>query len=79
MDVHVEVVSKRLGLVPLKASVKEVEKELELLIPPKDRWIVNLGLVKFGKEVCITRKPRCNICPLNKMCCFYEGRITKTF
>ena len=79
VDVHVEVISKRLGLVPLKASVEEVENELEVLIPPEDRWIVNLGLVKFGKEVCITRKPRCNICPLNKMCCFYEGRITKTF
>jgi len=68
VDVHVEVTSKRLGIVPLNASVKEVEDKLEELVPVENKWIINLGLVRFGREICITRKPKCYICPLNKIC-----------
>ena len=68
VDVHVEVTSKRLGLVPQSASVKEVEDILEELLPIKHRWIINLGMVQFGREICITRKPKCYMCPLNKIC-----------
>ena len=67
VDVHVEVISKRLGLVPQSASVKEVEDILEELLPIKHRWIINLGMVQFGREICITRKPKCYMCPLNKI------------
>lgn len=68
VDIHVEVISKRLGLVSQDASVKEVENVLEELIPIKDKWIINLGMVQFGKEICITRKPKCYVCPLNRIC-----------
>jgi endonuclease-3 len=70
VDVHVEVVSKRLGLVSQNISVKEVEDKLEELIPIEDKWIINLGMVQFGREICITRKPKCYICPLNKICSY---------
>ncbi|MDI6826675.1 MAG: endonuclease III [Candidatus Aenigmarchaeota archaeon] len=68
VDVHVEVVSKRLGLVSQNASVKEVEEKLEELIPIKDKRNINLGMVRFGREICITRKPKCYECPLNNIC-----------
>ena len=68
VDVHVEVTSKRLGLVPQNVSVKEVEDILEELIPVEDKWVINLGMVQFGSEIRITRKPKCYICPLNKVC-----------
>jgi endonuclease-3 len=68
VDTHVEVISKRLGLVPQHASVKEVEEKLEEMIPIEDRRIINLGMVRFGREICLTRKPKCYLCPLNKIC-----------
>lgn len=71
VDVHVEVCSKRLGLVRKKARYEEIRETLEDLIPQKDRYIINLGFVNFGKEICITRKPRCHICPLNSICDYY--------
>ena len=71
VDVHVEVTSKRLGLVPQNASVKEVEDKLEELIPIKDKWIINLGIVQFGREICITRKPKCGICPMSRYCNYF--------
>ena len=72
-----EVVSKRLGLVAGNASVKEVEDLLEKLVPIKDKLIINLGMVNFGKEICVTRKPKCYICPLNEIC-YYPNKTKLT-
>ena len=77
VDVHVEVVSKRLGLVPANAKPKKVREILEKLIPKKDQLIVNLGLVHFGREICRTRNPRCESCPLKRFCLFYRTKIQK--
>ena len=75
VDVHVEVTSKRLGLVPQNASVREVEDALEKLIPKKDKRIINLGLVRFGREICTTRNPKCYLCPLSKACLYNRNRM----
>lgn len=68
VDVHVEVVSKRLGLAPKKAKPVEVQKILEDLIPKKDQEIVNRGLVHFGREICTTRNPKCKKCSFVGVC-----------
>lgn len=68
VDTHVNVISKRLGLVPENADVEEVRKGLEEQIPKDDRHIVNLGLVRFGQEICKTVKPKCELCPFTKSC-----------
>ncbi len=68
VDIHVETVSKRLGFVPKNAKPKQIREILEKLVPKKDQYIVNLGLVNFGREICQTRKPKCYICPLVKDC-----------
>jgi endonuclease-3 len=73
VDTHVEVVSKRLGLVREKAKYEEIRKTLENLTPPNKRFLVNLGFVNFGKEICITRKPKCEICPFTKFCRYYAN------
>lgn len=68
VDVHVEVCGKRLGLVRKSAKYMETRQALEELTPEKDRYLVNLGFVRFGQEICLTRNPRCHACPLFKMC-----------
>ncbi len=80
VDTHVYVVSKRLGLAPPKAKVEEVKAELEKFFP-KEKWkYINLGMVNFGREICITRKPLCidgrNNCPFSSFCRAYR---TKNF
>jgi endonuclease-3 len=75
VDVHVEVCSKRLGFARQKARYEEIRANLEKLVPAKERYIVNLGLVSFGKAICITRKPKCEICELKKICNFYNTEI----
>jgi len=34
----------------------------------------NLALLDFGAEVCTSRDPRCNHCPVNEECNFYSDR-----
>ncbi len=75
VDVHVEVVSKRIGFARKKARYEEIRASLERFVPEKERFIVNLGLVNFGKAICITRKPKCEICELKKICNFYNTGI----
>jgi endonuclease-3 len=80
VDVHVEVCSKRLGLVSKTAKPQEIEKELEKLIP-KNKWsIVNLGFVLFGKEICKPVNPLCikdsKNCSFSSFCKAYK---TKNF
>jgi len=73
VDVHVEVCSKRLGFARQKAKYEEIRSSLEQLVPEKERFIVNLGFVNFGKEICITRRPRCGICGLKRICAYYNS------
>ncbi len=75
IDVHVEVVSKRLGFARRKAKYEEIRASLEKLVPEDERAVVNLGMVNFGKEICITRRPRCEACGLTRICAYYKRFI----
>lgn len=62
VDTHVERVSKRLELVKMDSSVRDIEKELENIIP-KDRWIrSHHQLVLFGRYICRAKNPNCDDC-----------------
>ena len=70
VDVHVGVCVKRIGIVPANADVEEIRKRLEKLVPEKLRYIINNGFVEFGKEICRTRNPKCEICKIREICSF---------
>jgi endonuclease-3 len=73
IDTHCNRVPKRIGLVDNKANVEEVKEVLESLIPKKDWYIVNMGLVQFGREICRPINPKCNICPISNYCEYYKN------
>jgi len=68
VDVHVETVAKRLGLVECDASPEKVKEALEALVPPEDRRLVDSAFVRHGKEYCGSRAPRCWECFLKHLC-----------
>jgi len=72
VDTHVNRVPKRIGIIDEKATVEEVRHSLEKYIKGKDRFIVNRGLILFGREICRPIHPKCNICPINKYCKYYK-------
>jgi endonuclease-3 len=75
IDTHCNRIPKRLGLVPENASLEEVKKILESLIPREKWYVINLGFVNFGKDICRPVKPKCNICPFKSFCKYYKLNI----
>ena len=74
VDVHVAVISRRLGLAPSDANEEEVERHLRKVLP-KETWLqVNEWFVRFGKEVCRTAAPRCEECSFTAFCRYYGAK-----
>jgi len=67
VDTHVQRVSGRLDLTKNIDPVK-IEQDLVKILP-QDRWILfSHQVIHFGRQICIARKPRCGICPLDPLC-----------
>ncbi len=70
VDTHVFRVTNRIGLVREK-DVKSTEDSLMKAIP-KDRWIeTHHSIIFHGRQVCLARNPKCEICELNSYCDYY--------
>ena len=75
VDVHVHVISNRLGIVKTK-DPEHTEKELTKIIP-KRYWIrLNELFVRHGQEVC-KAKPLCRECVVNNFCDYYRKVFIK--
>ena len=66
-DTHCIRISNRLGLCDTK-DAKKVEQQLREILPPEESNAFCHRLVLFGREICSARSPKCDICPLNKVC-----------
>jgi len=67
VDTHVGRLSLRLGLTQEKDPVK-VERALMAWVPPGEAGVLSLRLILHGRNVCLARKPRCEICVLADLC-----------
>ncbi len=68
VDRHIMRVSKRIGLVGEKAGYEDVRVRLETILPPELYPEAHLALIRFGREVCRARNPRCRECPVREAC-----------
>lgn len=67
VDTHVKRVSYRLGLTK-NTDPEKIEFDLMKIIPKQD-WIhFSNALILHGRRICAARKPRCNICIIEKDC-----------
>jgi endonuclease-3 len=67
VDTHVGRLSRRLGLSVYTNPVK-VERDLMSLIPEKDWTMFGHRLIYHGRQVCHSRRPRCDSCTLARFC-----------
>ena len=68
VDTHVNRVSKRLGLAPLKASYEGIRRSLESLYQTRDYLAIHLLLITLGRRFCRARNPLHEPCPVNALC-----------
>ena len=67
VDTHVHRISNRLGWVKTKTPLK-TEVALKNTIP-KELWLkLNRLFVRFGQQICISIKPKCESCSINNIC-----------
>ena len=67
VDTHVGRLSRRLGLTTEVDPVK-VERDLNPMVPARDRGALSLRLILHGRAVCVARRPRCERCVLADYC-----------
>jgi endonuclease III len=67
VDTHVSRLSQRLGLTRNTAPEK-IEADLADIVP-KRYWIMfPHWMISHGRQVCIARRPKCEVCVLNDIC-----------
>ena len=67
VDTHVQRISGLLKLTR-ETTPEKIETDLMDLVPRKDWTIVSHLLILHGRKTCIARRPRCEVCTVNRWC-----------
>ena len=81
VDTHVHRICRRVGFVPQKAMAEQTHRLMEPLIPQEKAMSLHVNMLRLGRTICVARKPKCPICPLNKLCDYGRremSRLAKT-
>ncbi len=72
VDTHIHRVGQRIGFLPEGISADKAHPVMESMIPPEDHFAFHLNLIRLGREVCTSRHPFCERCPLTDHCDYYQ-------
>ena len=76
VDTHVHRVSGRLGLKPPKMGADKAHEHLAEQFPQESYYTAHLNLIRLGREICLARRPKCTVCPLQGYCRYYAENRT---
>jgi glycerate kinase len=74
VDRHVERVSRRVGLLPTRATVEDAHDYFLALLEPDQMHEAHVNLIHHGRVVCQAQRPKHEICPLRARCRFVDPR-----
>lgn len=75
MDTHIFRVTRRLGLVPERASDEQAHQLMDALVPTGKHYSLHVNLIRHGRALCRPQNPKCERCPLIDHCEFGQRRI----
>jgi endonuclease-3 len=78
VDTHIYRVTGRLGLRPERMTVEQAHPHLEALFPPETYYAAHLNIIRLGREICQARRPRCEVCPIVKLCDYGRKRLVNS-
>jgi endonuclease-3 len=70
IDTHVHRVTARLGWIPRGASAERAHQLLGGRVPADLRYDLHVALVRHGRTVCRSQRPRCGACVLRDLCAY---------
>lgn len=73
IDTHAKRVSNRLGL-SNKKDPEKIEKDLLKVVPAEYIKDVNHLFVFHGRKICKSQSPKCDICPVNDYCKYFNSK-----
>jgi endonuclease-3 len=68
VDTHISRISRRLGIIEDKD--KDPHTRLNKLIPDELKYQLHLHLIRYGREICRSRRPLCKDCVISDLCRF---------
>ncbi len=71
VDRHVERVSKRIGLIPPKASADDAHELFLAMLEPDEMYEGHVNLIQHGRRICHARNPECHRCPVAARCRYF--------
>ncbi len=74
VDTHVIRLTNLIGL-SKNSDPKKIEQDLMKIIPKKYWKNISFMIQTLGRRVCIARRPKCDICPINKLCNHYSKKV----
>lgn len=72
VDTHILRISKRLAIVPQNASSEKAHEIMGQIFPKGKAYSLHVNLINFGRTICLSRKPKCRICPIINYCEFWK-------
>jgi endonuclease-3 len=67
VDTHVGRISRLLALTD-QSDPEKIERDLMTVVPRKEWTNFSHLLIHHGRNICVARKPRCEVCPLYDLC-----------
>ena len=67
VDTHVRRLTYRLGFTK-HTDPTEIEFDMQKILPPKEWTPFSMRLILHGRQICIARKPKCEICAIAGDC-----------
>ncbi|HSP20167.1 MAG TPA: hypothetical protein VLQ79_11665 [Myxococcaceae bacterium] len=68
VDRHVERVSKRVGLIPERATADQAHDLFLGILEPDDMYAAHVLLIHHGRAICNAQNPKHDLCPLRDRC-----------
>lgn len=74
VDRHVERVSKRIGLIPAKATADQAHDLFLSLLEPDQMYAAHVLLIHHGRAICHAQSPAHDLCPVRDRCRFVDPK-----
>jgi endonuclease III len=74
VDRHVERVTKRIGLIPPKATAEQAHDYLQALLPDELVHEAHVNFITHGRQTCHALRPEHDRCAIAFRCRFYEPK-----
>lgn len=74
VDTHVHRICRLVGLVPEKVSAEKTFWLMQPVVPKGKSFSLHMNFLKLGRTICLARRPRCEQCPINNLCNYYQNQ-----